>query len=781
MDWVLIRPVDQIIAGEVVVQNNIISDHHTITFKINGSQPRPLTQKTSYRNYCGLDTDSFQTDLAAAFDVVLKSDAHVDGEELLRQYNLNTTSVLDKHAPMVERNKRTRVSQPWINDDILKIRQRRRALERQWQKRGLEVDKDMYKNQSRLVANEIKTAKAKYYTESLSDADTKTTFKILHSLQRKEENKLPKLASDQAICDVFSKFFIDKIDKIMTTIHDTVKSESISNNNNHDVNTLSFSPPTIDTFHPIDEEELKNIIIKGPSKPCSLDPLPTSLLKKTITSHLPILCQIINRSLKSGVFPAMLKTADVTLLIKKPSLDQDSLKNYRPVSNLAFTGKLIEKVVLRRLSKHMSDHGLGEPLQSAYRPKHSTETALMKVQHDISDQLDKGRGVALVLLDLSAAFDTINPDGVINTLEQHIGVKGVALSWFRNYLNKRNQRIRIGMTVSKPATLSRGVPQGSVLGPVLFTTYTIPIAAICKRHGVKYHIYADDTQLYIMFDPSIPGDREHALEKLKKCIQEIRAWMLIHELKLNDDKTEFIIFQSKYHENRYSTSSLNFQNIIFEPSDSVRNLGAYFDKYMTMERHVSELCRSSHYHLRQIGQIRKYLTRDACSNAVRSAVLSRLDYSNALLGGLRKMDLIRLQRVQNRAARLVTRTKTQYHITPVLRDLHWLPVSSRIDFKLCLYMYKALKKTAPIYISDELYLYEPKRPLRSSYAGPLYTVSVGRKEVSDFDFAIKGPRLWNSLPMDLRQAPSVMTFKKRLKTYLFKRHYYFQRLKTQAL
>ena len=189
------------------------------------------------------------------------------------------------------------------------------------------------------------------------------------------------------------------------------------------------------------------------------------------------------------------------------------------------------------------------------------------------------------------------------------------------------------------------------------------------------------------------------------------------------------------------------------------NLGAYFDKYMTMERYLSELCRSSHYHLRQIGQIRKYLTRDACSNAVRSAVLSRLDYSNALLGSLRKMDLIRLQSVQNRAALLVTQTKTQ--ITPMLHDLHWLPVSSRIDFKLCLYMYKALKKTAPIYISDELSFYEPKRPLSSGYAVPLYTVSVGRKEVSDIDFAFKGPRLWNSLPMDLRQAPSVMTFQEK--------------------
>ena len=164
--------------------------------------------------------------MVAAFDIVLKSDTC--------RWGRIATAIQPEHNIW---NKRTRASQPWINDDSLTIRQRRRALERQWQKRGLEVDKDMYKNKSRLVANEIKTAKAKYYTESLSDADTKTTFKILHSLQRKEENKLLKLASDQAICDVFSKFFIDKIGKIMTTIHDTVKSESISNNTNHDVNT----------------------------------------------------------------------------------------------------------------------------------------------------------------------------------------------------------------------------------------------------------------------------------------------------------------------------------------------------------------------------------------------------------------------------------------------------------------------------------------------------------------------------------------------------------------
>ena len=141
--------------------------------------------------------------------------------------------------------------------------------------------------------------------------------------------------------------------------------------------------------------------------------------------------------------------------------------------------------------------------------------------------------------------------------------------------------------------------------------------------------------------------------------------MLVHELKLNDDKTEFIIFQSKYHENRYSTSSLISQNIIF-----------IFDKYMTME------CRSSHYHLRQIGQIQKYLTRDACSNAVRSAVLSRLDYSNALLGGLRKMDLIRLQKLKI--------TSPLCYVTCIGYRL-----VQGLTYKLCLYMYMALKQTAP--------------------------------------------------------------------------------------
>ena len=164
---------------------------------------------------------------------------------------------------------------------------------------------------------------------------------------------------------------------------------------------------------------------------------------KTLPVHLPVLCKIIKMSLNKGMFPGKLKAADVTPIIKKASLDQNVFMYLRTIDlcPTLYTGKLIEKVVLKRLSEHMSQYGLNEPLQSAYRPP---ETALMKVQHDIAKELDENRGVALVLLDLSAAFDTINTKGVVTTLQQHIGVEGTALAWFEDYLTKRTQRIRIG-------------------------------------------------------------------------------------------------------------------------------------------------------------------------------------------------------------------------------------------------------------------------------------------------------------------------------------------------
>ena len=212
---------------------------------------------------------------------------------------------------MIVRNTQAKISQPWFDEKIQYPRRKRRALERQWEKSGLEIHKQMYQDQTKIVSEAIKAAKSKYYTESLSKADMKTTFRILNSLQHKGQKKLPKLDTDQAICDAFSTFFISKIDNIMIKIQDTVKSKSSSSPS---LPLPSCLPSPLQHFQPTDEAELSKINLTGPSKSCSLDALPTSLLKKTITAQLPILCDIINKSMTTGVFLASLKTADVTPL-----------------------------------------------------------------------------------------------------------------------------------------------------------------------------------------------------------------------------------------------------------------------------------------------------------------------------------------------------------------------------------------------------------------------------------------------------------------------------------
>uniref|UniRef100_UPI003AF53422 reverse transcriptase domain-containing protein n=1 Tax=Thiolapillus sp. TaxID=2017437 RepID=UPI003AF53422 len=226
------------------------------------------------------------------------------------------------------------------------------------------------------------------------------------------------------------------------------------------------------TFKPVSESVVKNLILKSAPKTCQLDPIPTPLLVECLDTLLPSLTALVNSSLSSGVFPEVFKTALVTPLLKKKSLDQNELKNYRPVSNLSFVSKIIEKLVLSQLSDHLSANSLYNRFQSAYRPGHSTETALLKIVNDLLLALDDGNVSLLALLDLSAAFDTIDHSILLHRLHHDFGIQGTALDWFSSYLTNRTQSVSIHCYTSEPAPISFGVPQGSVLGPVLFVLYT---------------------------------------------------------------------------------------------------------------------------------------------------------------------------------------------------------------------------------------------------------------------------------------------------------------------
>ena len=247
------------------------------------------------------------------------------------------------------------------------------------------------------------------------------------------------------------------------------------------------------------KRRVRKIIAKSPTKSCSLDPAPTWIVKDSLEELIPMVMILVNLSLQSANVPDSMKQALVTPLLKKDDLDPEVLKNNRPVSNLSFLSKVLERVVAARLTNYMTFNQLHEPMQSAYRACHSTETALVRVQNDILRTLDQGGVAILVLLDLSAAFDTIDHSILLYRMESVLGVKGSALQWFKSYLLGRKQRIKINDDFSENQEILWSVPQGSVLGALLFLIYIIPLAQLIRTYSLNNHGYADDTQLCLSF------------------------------------------------------------------------------------------------------------------------------------------------------------------------------------------------------------------------------------------------------------------------------------------
>ena len=588
-------------------------------------------------------------------------------------------------------------------------RQQRRQAERKWRKTRLDSDRKLFLEQNDHVNKVISVAKMDYFQEKLSSCNSKEVYRIIYSLLNKKSGHLPIHDSASFLSSQFSLFFVEKIRKIREDIdaYNVVPDTRF-------VDSVDEVIPLFENFQSYTQPDVSKLIMNSTNTSCMLDPIPTWLLKENLTQLLPLITDIINISLSTGRFPLGAHSAIVRPLLKKPNLDQNELSNYRPVSNLSFLGKLIEKAACSQLIQHIENNCMFDPVQSAYRSHHSTESALVKVKNDIMFSLDSNEVVLIALLDLSAAFDTIDHKILLSRLYSRIGVRSTALSWFESYLTGWSSRVSIAGELSKPTNLDFGLPQGSIVGPIGYSIYTLPVGNIIRHHCINYHLYADDTQLYISFNPKIPGDLVVALYRLQSCISDIRNWMLVNKLKLKDAKTEFFIAASPHSLRSLPDLKLKVGDLSISPSVTVKNLGVIFDKEMSMSDRVSQICTTVTFHLRNISRIRRYITQSACNNAISSLVLSRLDYCNGLLSTIPVTQLDRIQRLQNWAARLIYQVTRSHSPKPLLDSLHWLPVRHRIVFKLLLLVFKSLNKQAPQYLRDCLTLYTPRRYVRAS-------------------------------------------------------------------
>ena len=734
-----------------------LADHSTILSSLNFARPQPSKEKIDYRQLNKIELNKFIKDIANSELILTPSD---NISELCAQYNHVLTSILNKHAPIKTKHVSQKLPAPWMSDEIFKAKALRRKYERIWRKTHSIYYRSKFRLQSNLLNRMLERAKTTYLTdfvENHSD-NPKNLWKGLNKiLHRKPPCHLPEESDLNKLCNNFSNFFVHKINNIREGF-------TKSTSDFHFPSSTSITNK-LTQFKPVSKELVRKLIMKSSDATSALDPLPTALVKSCISVLLDPITNIINMSISTATVPECFKKAHIKPLLKKPSLDKNEYKNYRPISNLSFISKILEKVILLQLQKHLCLNNMLNSFQSAYRKFHSTETALLKMQNDIASNTDRGYLTAMLLLDLSAAFDTIEHSTLLKLLASYFGISDLALNWFISYLTNRFQLVKIKESFSTPIKLGFGVPQGSVLGPVLFTLYTSPLSTLIQNSGIQHHLYADDTQLHVALTPA---NLEDQICKLQTCAKDISKFMNGMMLKLNPEKTEFLVIGPKRRREECKNSwPLHILDTKIEPVEVARNLGVLFDADLSFKKHISIVIKNCFFYVRDFKRIRRCLTLSASKTLATSLIGSRLDYCNSLFSGLPQKDLIRLQRIQNCLARTTLKAPRFSPSLPLLKTLHWLPIKHRISYKICSLGFQSLTLKEPVYLFDTLNFRPEVRNLRSSGKRFLTIPKVSRIAGSRA-FSFSFPTLWNSLPEQIRNAPDLHSFKKQLKTHLFR-------------
>ena len=398
------------------------------------------------------------------------------------------------------------------------------------------------------------------------------------------------------------------------------------------------------------------------------------------------------------------------------------------MSNLPYLSKILERAVADQLQAHLDTNGLHVKFQSAYRRGHSTETALLRILNDLLVMIDGGNNAVLVLLDLSAAFDTLDHTLLLQRLHAEIGLDGSALYWFSSYLSCRSQQVLVGHALSAETPLLCGVPQGSALGPLLFSLYTRQLADLIDKFCIDYHFFADDSELYSCL-PTEPESALSALRNVDSCCRQIKIWMTKNKLKLNEQKTEVLLCGPSSRRETVPVDCLSVGEESTPFSNVVKTLGVTLVAELSMEQHVSAVVRSCFFHIRSLSKVRPYITYKAASSIAVCLILSKLDYCNSLLSGLPQQQIKRLQAV-----------------------------------------YRSVHDNTPLYLSDLLQKHKPSRLLRSA-SRSLLDVPGPRdsktKRYGQRAFRYVAPSLWNVLPENIKEKDSIKSFRPSLKTHFF--------------
>ena len=724
-----------------------ISHHHLIDFQLSIVSESKSSKEIMGRKLKDVDIEEFMKEVKERVQI---SDTGFG--ENMKLYNTVLGDLVEQKAPLQKISIKTVSSAPWFDTEYKELRRLRRKAEKAYKKTKSLEDKENFIKLRKQTTQLAHNKKCKHYGDKLKGNNRHLFPSINKLLDNEQEEVLPEADSDRELANRFLKYFTEKIEKIRQTFP----------KDNPDLNLRMPAPAgKLREFEPATEEEIREIVVEYGMKCSPEDPIPASLLKKTdLDVFIPIWTKLVNLSLgegsmdclKSGVlYPLIKQLDDIT--------DKDNEKNYRPVTNLQFVGKLIERIVKKRVNKHLVEQELESDFEHGYKEGHSTETLLVKAVNDLLQSCDNGLPSVIMLLDLSAAFDTVDQEKLLRILEEEIGIEGTALKWFRAFITDRTQRVKIRDEYSETGSLVYGEAQGSVLGPPLFNIYIRSLKKHVEPSKFSIFGFADDHQLIKTF---LPVMQVEALDgDINRCFELITEWMNSFYLRLNATKTKILVICPPSMRNNIKIQGTFINGSCIRFDEWAKNLGVVLDNELSFKEHIGKIVSSCFVVIRKLSKIRDFLTYEELRTAVSTYVFSVLDYCNALFFGIQTELIDKMQSVQNSAARLVKgKSGFRGSTAEFIRNCHWLRIKERIVFKICLLVHKCLYGAAPKCLKEMLRYVGSKRTMK--LVQPTFKGSYGARS-----FGRVGPKLWNLLPLRIRMEEDVVQFKKQLKTFLF--------------
>ena len=590
LDLIIVQNVSLINKFTIGLKDEICSsDHFPLHINLNDKPLLESKKVTIQRRYLNcMDNIMFVEELRKT-GVESKISSSKDPNEAIESLTSCVSTVLEKLCPIESKTVKHRPKQKWFTPELRELKRTRRQMERKYLKHPSVKNYNEYVEIQRIFNSASNSARSSGYSEVIrsNKNDMKKLYRTVNELLGDGiVRTLPSHTDERKLADEMGSCFNNKIEKIRSELS-SKKSQ----------NTFQFPVinhqdiPTLDHFNHVTDENVTKVISSMKNKENLYDPVPITVVKQNLSFFLPLLNKANNLSLSQGVFADDLKHALVSPIYKVASGDSELNSNYRPVSNLPFISKIHEKLALIQIQEHLDKNNLNPEFQSAYQSGHSCETAVCRVVNDMQKMVAGGQMVILAQLDMSAAFDTVDHTTLLDFLCQKFGITGKVLAWLKSYLYGRTFAVKIQYVRGGKVLLIYGVPQGSILGPLLFILYINDIPRIAAEFDVCSHGYADDAQLYMPFDPFF--NYTAVSTKLKNCIFKIEQWMNKNYLKLNVDKTE-VMFIGKKRDHDIHQLQISFDDedeYESSSSDSVKFLGTHIDATLSMKKMISRVCK----------------------------------------------------------------------------------------------------------------------------------------------------------------------------------------------